>query len=614
MSLLAATSQLFVCLLLLTTVVPLSVFAPRDGSEGPASLPHVFVKSARAETPAPGQVIRLNDGDSLQDALRRAACGDTIELQAGATYTGLFELPAKPCDDAHWIVIRSSAPDSSLPPEGKRITPCYAGVAALPGRPPFHCDSTHNVLARLAGAKSQNKIVANSSGANHYRIVALEIADTGANSLAGGYYDLVFLKDADHIVFDRCWIHGTSTGEDVKGVDFENSSHIAVIDSFISDIHSKVSGFGADSSAIGSVTGIGPVKIVNNFLEAAGVSVLWGGGKSTTTISDVEFRRNHVFKPLIWWQKSPNYFGTLFAVKNLYETKNSLRELIEGNIFENNWKMAQVGTAILLTPKNQYGACPGCTVHDLVFRYNIVRHTANALGLASVYATTCVGEPGGGTGSCRFFSGAIYNVDIHDNIFEDISGQTYDPGSCCTAGTLFGLTTNQPSNWPHDITIEHNTGFPVGGAVFLAVNSPPQVFSNLVFRNNLVGSGELGFRALPVGGGDKGCSGPDGAIGALDRCFDGDWIFTNNVIVHTGSKPALPGDPYPKTPHCGKLKSCSQFFPKNWAAVGFVNFANGNGGDYHLRPSSPYHHAGTDEKDVGADVDAVNAATAGVAD
>ena len=73
------------------------------------------------------------------------------------------------------------------------------------------------------------------------------------------------------------------------------------------------------------------MKIVNNFLEAAGVSVLWGGGTSTTTISDVEFRRNHVFKPLIWWQKSPTYFGTLFTVKNLYETKNSIRELIEGN-------------------------------------------------------------------------------------------------------------------------------------------------------------------------------------------------------------------------------------------------------------------------------------------
>lgn len=56
----------------------------------------------------------------------------------------------------------------------------------------------------------------------------------------------------------------------MKGIDFESSSYIAVVDSFISDIHSKTSANGADSSAIGSVTGIGPVKIINNFLEAAG--------------------------------------------------------------------------------------------------------------------------------------------------------------------------------------------------------------------------------------------------------------------------------------------------------------------------------------------------------
>ena len=79
-----------------------------------------------------------------------------------------------------------------------------------------------------------------------------------------GYYDLVFLQNADHVILDRCWIHGSALGEDVKGVEFEGSSYIAVIDSYVSDIHSKSSGWGADSSAIGSVTGTGPVKIVNN--------------------------------------------------------------------------------------------------------------------------------------------------------------------------------------------------------------------------------------------------------------------------------------------------------------------------------------------------------------
>ena len=47
---------------------------------------------------------------------------------------------------------------------------------------------------------------------------------------------------------------------------------------------------------------------------------------------------------------------------------------------------------------------------------------------------------------------------------------------------------------------------------------------------------------------------------------------------------------------------------KSWSAVGFVNFGNGDGGDYRLTPSSPFYKAGSDGKDLGTDVDAINAA------
>lgn len=47
-------------------------------------------------------------------------------------------------------------------------------------------------------------------------------------------------------------------------------------------------------------------------------------------------------------------------------------------------------------------------------------------------------------------------------------------------------------------------------------------------------------------------------------------------------------------------------------AVEFVNYSNGNGGDYHLVPTSPLKNAGTDGKDIGADVNTVQAVTAGV--
>ncbi|MGA9508868.1 MAG: hypothetical protein WBV55_09635 [Candidatus Sulfotelmatobacter sp.] len=581
--------------------------------DGPAELPRTYINSSVADTPAPGKVWRLKEGDSIQQALNRAACGDVIELQPATTFEGSFELPSKSCDDKHWIILRTGSPDSSLPSEGTRIAPCYAGVASLPGRPAFQCASTRNVMARIGGSKHNNKIVSNDAGASHYRFIGLEIADTGENGPDGGFWNLVLLKNADHIVFDRCWIHGSSTGEDVKGIVFEASSYIAIVDSFISDIHSKTSANGADSSAIGSVTGIGPVKVVNNYLEAAGENVLWGGGRADTTLSDIEFRHNYVSKPLIWWQKHPSFFGTRFTVKNLYETKNSIRELIEGNIFENNWAQSQKGTAILLYPKNQYGQCPSCVVRDLTFRYNVIRHTVNGIGIAATDATTCRGESGNGTGHCSFPSGEIAHVDIHDNILEDVNTKTYAPGDCCANGWLWSIATNQDKNWPHDVTIEHNTGFPTGVGVLVTYDGPQAQIEKLIFRNNLVGSGNLGVHAFPPGGGRPTCLGPGGTVAMLERCFDNSWIFTNNVIVQTNDKPMLPGDPYPKTPHCGAAQACEQFFANDWKAVHFVNYRDGVGGDYHLSPSSRYRKAGSDGKDVGADIDAVSEATKNVA-
>ena len=45
----------------------------------------------------------------------------------------------------------------------------------------------------------------------------------------------------------------------------------------------------------------------------------------------------------------------------------------------------------------------------------------------------------------------------------------------------------------------------------------------------------------------------------------------------------------------------------NPVMLGHVNLS---GGDYHLAPWSPYKNMGTDGTDIGADIDAVNAATA----
>ncbi len=68
---------------------------PSDSFDGPAELPRVLIKSSVADTPAPGRVRMVKQGDNLQQAINDASCGDTLKLQAGAVFQGLIQIPAK---------------------------------------------------------------------------------------------------------------------------------------------------------------------------------------------------------------------------------------------------------------------------------------------------------------------------------------------------------------------------------------------------------------------------------------------------------------------------------------------------------------------------------------
>jgi hypothetical protein len=47
-------------------------------------------------------------------------------------------------------------------------------------------------------------------------------------------------------------------------------------------------------------------------------------------------------------------------------------------------------------------------------------------------------------------------------------------------------------------------------------------------------------------------------------------------------------------------------------SLGFIDFNNGNGGNYQLALGSPFRNVGTDGKDPGADITGLMQATAGV--
>jgi hypothetical protein len=119
---------------------------------------------------------------------------------------------------------------------------------------------------------------------------------------------------------------------------------------------------------------------------------------------------------------------------------------------------------------------------------------------------------------------------------------------------------------------------------------------NFVYTNNLVNAGPAPFRT--TGGGTENCAYIPTPRIILPKCFQ-TYLFTRNAIIDTPAN--QPASQYPT----------GNFFPTSAEVIHFVNFANGNGGDYHLLNTSPFKNAGTDGKDLGADINAITVATSG---
>jgi len=544
-----------------------------------------------ANSPAPGGVITVAAGGNLQQALNSANCGDTVALQAGAAFTGTFTLPAKACDDLHWIIVRSSAPDSSLPAEGSRIHPCYAGVTSLPGRPAFTCPGKQNVLAAVVESQNRPGPFILAPGANHYRLLGLEITRTAG---IGVVYDLISLASgsADKIIVDRVWLHGTTHDETKTAFALRGMTNAALVDSYATDFHCT-SGVGVctDAQVIGGGNGSnpgGPYKITNNFIEASGEGVLFGGGSATTTAADIEIRHNHFFKPLTWMPGQPGFVGgptgSPFITKNHLELKNAKRVLIEGNIFENVWGgFSQVGFSLLLTPKNQGGGCPICQVTDVTIRYNTFSHSGSGIALATVASDT----------GANAFAGERYS--IHDITMDDVNRTFYKGG-----GGLFQVVNGWPSNPLNSVLIDHITGFPdpTGHIISLGNNTTGPAMYAWVMSNSITGSAKYPIWST---GGLSNCAISNIPLISLNACFpltgSSGYGYTDNAMIAT----SYPASQWP----------ANNYFLPSATAVQFANYNNGNGGDYTLLSSSPYKNAGTDGKDLGADISAIRKATAG---
>ena len=373
----------------------------------------------------------LDARGDLQSAIKAARYGDTIILQAGATYEGPIVLPDKGASngtDADYITIRTSDL-AEIAKEGERVTPAQA-----------------KAMPKIV-APSKQAAISTQPQAHHYRFVGIEISpakdasyvynliDLGSSSYASA------TQSSHHLVFDRCYVHSTGLGKARRGFAL-NSAETSITNSYISGF----AGDGDETQAIAGWNGPGPFHIVNNYLEGGAENLLFGGADPSIpnlVPSDIEVRRNYFFKPAEWQGRA--------TIKCTLELKNARRVVIDGNVLESGIRV----TAFVVTVRNQDTKAPWSTIEDVQITNNIVRHHSTGINILGRdnYAP----------------SQEAKRIRIANNLFEDIAS---------TGEIAYFLQINGADA----VTIEHNT-VQQGGNIMTSYGDPA---GNFNFINNIV--------------------------------------------------------------------------------------------------------------------------------
>ena len=403
-----------------------------------------------------GAVINVPAGGDLQAAINSAQPGDTIQL--GGKVICSCVLPSK--SGSTYIMIQGGAVESR--------------------------NSTESAFNAAPGS-------------HHWQLSGVDISPNPN----GQAYDIVKIGDRDFTVdqiphdfiIENSKIHGAPTQEVQRGIGL-NGATITVRKNQIYNIH----GQGYDTQGVAGFWGPGPYSITDNDIQAAGENILFGGSdpKIAGMIpSNIEIRRNHVWKPLSWKVGDPSYAGYHWTVKNLLELKNAKNVTIDGNVFENNWVDGQSGIPILFTVRNQDCTAPWSTVQNVTFTNNTVK---GGVGALNFLGKDNEAEPAYGKCTNTATQGSVRGTDVKvaNNVFDVLAGNPF-------------LTLNGFYN----VTLDRNT--------HLQKNNLTTLYGEqslgFKYTNNLTSDNDYGIYgegAIP-------------GVPALNKMTPG-WVFSGNVV------------------------------------------------------------------------------------
>ena len=521
---------------------------------------------AASATPRGSYFTPGHGGDAsltVQSAIDSATYGDVIVLQAGTAYTGKFVLPHRGGGSKYTYIVSSGCPEiggSSLPAAGTRVT-SNAGMAAIlcPGNTGYYTPSVYA-----------------DNGADHYRFIGIEF--TAPSAAVDPSYWMVQFGDnstiavaADiphHIIMDRCFVHPndmtgdtTAAGMVIHAV-VVNCNSFAIIQSRIENIYAA----GYDSQTLNIISSSGPILIHDNYLEACGENILFGGGLPAHGLvsaggivpSDITITNNHVYKRTSWITAKVN--GTSLDVKNCIEFKCASRVLVDSNYILNHWSAAQQ-FAMALTPRTNSGGGAGppyyswCVVEDITItnnNFDQVYGVLNMIGSDNL-------DNSGHTDRVLFRNNFVLLADLTNAT----GAQRAFQGGYGPSNPLGGAPVSIGN-----VIVDHNTvvGIPhaTGSTMFAFDDNSRKDFSPLVFTNNVLVATTYGILASGGGSGEAALTGGCTA-----------WNWSQNVILQAS------GSSWPPSTH---------FSPSS--SVGFSNTSLGTPGGYALTTSAVFATSG----------------------
>lgn len=528
----------------------------------------LFAAPAAAQT-------HLAAGGDLQAALTNAACGDTITLEAGATWTGTYTLPSKGCTTGTPVTLRTvtaTATMAALDVLGEKNIPLSITPSTIAAYEPL--------MATIRTTSTSVAALRTVADASHWVFIGLIFE--ASNAVTNASTNIVQLGDntissaaslPDNFTFERCAFRAVSGGTAQRGLQ-GNAKNLTVRSSYFANIRSTV----GESQTFAAFNSPGPFTFQKNYIEAGSIGMLFGGAGSAISGNiqqNITVTQNYMTRPMAWQS------DTGYSIKNIFELKNAKFVQISGNIFENNWLDGQSGFIIVFTVRAQNATSPWSTIQDVNFENNIVRNSGagfNILGLDTQLDGTCAADP-----PCP--STRMERVTIHNNLLYNVDRQTYDsPGGSIPGGRCF-----QVDQGPIDLRITNNTctGPAVGPTVWL----DGEASAGFVYENN-IGEKQRIATGFPfdVDGGIMGDALGEGN-NAITTYTTSDRSVTGNVLAGStsGTYSSYPGNLFPTI------------------ATLRTDYVNPGADNYRLVGGSAY--AGK-----GADQDRVEAAIAGTLD